>query len=362
MAKGTKPKILDIPWAENDDRLVWEFITECEKDVNYKVLFGKKEIRENTSGDSKITMFKRIAKVIMPDLFAVDGTTIDQNIPKARCSTSTGGGLEDENCENSQEEHMKYYIPGEGPNDTTPVDALNLWQQIEKDFKFFPRLHKIFATCPNVTPIVVTTVLGPQGRKTVWFQPPNDTADSTAGSAVDLAPLSTPACRPTHTFGTDVTQAIVNANGTPVPVELPQKADTRPPVSTDTQPPISTDARPPVSAGKRAPKSSAISQEAINKARLNIEKVPQKHTLLDTLLDMQEKNNKMWSDEAKEKLLIQKRAHLLDEFKLGIYDRETYLEKKAELEGGSPPAKCQNMRQFSPDWDDANFYTADQSL
>lgn len=40
----------------------------------------------------------------------------------------------------------------------------------------------------------------------------------------------------------------------------------------------------------------------------------------------------MWSNEAKEKLLIQKRAHLLDEFKEGVYDRETYLEKKAELE------------------------------
>ena len=77
---------------------------------------------------------------------------------------------------------MKYYIPGEGPNDTTPVDALNLWhayfqsnailtltssliEQIEKDFKFFPRLHKIFAAHPNITPIVVTTPLGPQGRK-----------------------------------------------------------------------------------------------------------------------------------------------------------------------------------------------------
>ena len=46
MAKSTKPKILDIPWGENNDRLVWEFITECEKDVNYKVLFGKKETTE----------------------------------------------------------------------------------------------------------------------------------------------------------------------------------------------------------------------------------------------------------------------------------------------------------------------------
>lgn len=46
MAKSTKPKIPDIPWGENNNRLVWEFITECEKDVNYKVLFGKKETTE----------------------------------------------------------------------------------------------------------------------------------------------------------------------------------------------------------------------------------------------------------------------------------------------------------------------------
>jgi hypothetical protein len=44
--KTTKPKIPDIPWGDENDRLVWAFITECEKDVNYKVLFGKKETTE----------------------------------------------------------------------------------------------------------------------------------------------------------------------------------------------------------------------------------------------------------------------------------------------------------------------------
>ena len=44
--KSTKPKIPDIPWGDENDRLVWAFITECEKEVNYKVLFGKKETTE----------------------------------------------------------------------------------------------------------------------------------------------------------------------------------------------------------------------------------------------------------------------------------------------------------------------------
>ena len=45
-AKTIKPKIPDIPWGDDNDRLVWAFITECEKDINYKVLFGKKETTE----------------------------------------------------------------------------------------------------------------------------------------------------------------------------------------------------------------------------------------------------------------------------------------------------------------------------
>jgi hypothetical protein len=44
--KVTKPKLPDIPWAEDDDNLVWAFITELEKDENYKVLFGKKDVKE----------------------------------------------------------------------------------------------------------------------------------------------------------------------------------------------------------------------------------------------------------------------------------------------------------------------------
>jgi hypothetical protein len=66
----------------------------------------------------------------------------------------------------------------------------------------------------------------------------------------------------------------------------------------------------------------------------------------------------MWGDEAKEKLLIQKRGHLLEEFKLGILDKVEYLEKIRELEGGGPPEKRQDtrVREFSPDWDENYFF------
>jgi len=68
----------------------------------------------------------------------------------------------------------------------------------------------------------------------------------------------------------------------------------------------------------------------------------------------------MWNDEMKEKLLIQKRAHILEEFKLGLVTKEEYLVKIADLDGGGPPPKRQNTRQPSPDWDESDFY-ADQS-
>jgi hypothetical protein len=61
--------------------------------------------------------------------------------------------------------------------------TLILIEQIKRDFKFFPRLHKIFASRPNVTPIVVITALGPQGRKTVWYQPPDDAPTSNVANS-----------------------------------------------------------------------------------------------------------------------------------------------------------------------------------
>ncbi|KAF8812875.1 hypothetical protein BYT27DRAFT_7251461 [Phlegmacium glaucopus] len=326
--KTTKPKIPDIPWGDDNDRLVWAFLTECEKDINYKVLFGKKETMENTSGDSKITMFKQIAQVILPELFAVDGTMVANRLKgqlerlmkmyqkHAARLQQTGGGLEDES---SQDERLKYYIPGLGPDESTPGDAVNLWctyflgslifnlmslliEQIEKDFKFFPRLHRIFASCPKVTPIVITTALGPQGQKTVWYQSPDDAPTSHATNTVvptngpppSTPAHSTPACSPSRTFGTDVTQAVINETpdlllSTPATLVLPLDSSAR-----------------------HAPKSSGVSREAIEKVHSYIEMVPQKQTLLDTLIELQEKNTKMWNDEMKEKLLIQKQAHVLE--------------------------------------------------
>ncbi|KDR82164.1 hypothetical protein GALMADRAFT_59519 [Galerina marginata CBS 339.88] len=338
--KAPKPKLPDIPWSEDEDKLVWSFLTELEKDENYKVLFGKKTVNENTSGDSKTAVFKRIGFAILPKLAEIDAGTI-ANRKQAGRLRQTGGGLdENDGSSQSRDEELDYYIPADGPNASTPAAAVNLWQQIELDFKFFPRLHKIYAARPNVTPIVITTGVGPSGQKAVWYQSPNDEPPAAAAmspaaaeasqptqptSPLRAMPASEPPTTPPRSFGTNITQTTVNV------------------------------ATPTVDTGrKRAPKTSTVSREAVEKARANIEKVPQKRTLLDTLIEIQEKNSKIWNDEAKEKILLQKRAHLLEEFKLGLRTKEEYHEKLEELEGGESHAasKRQKVRHVSPDWDD----------
>lgn len=48
-AKPAKVELPNIPWAEDDDKLVWSFITELKKDENYKILFGKKRCQRGAS-------------------------------------------------------------------------------------------------------------------------------------------------------------------------------------------------------------------------------------------------------------------------------------------------------------------------
>ena len=88
-----KNKIPDILWTEDNNRLIWSLLTEIEKPANYKVLFGKKDKDEvnlrfhgpsrillifpqNTSGETKVTVYKRIGHAILPQLFAMDPNVV----------------------------------------------------------------------------------------------------------------------------------------------------------------------------------------------------------------------------------------------------------------------------------------------
>lgn len=46
--------------------------------------------------------------------------------------------------------------------------------EIVSKFVYFPELHRMLSSRPNVTPIVITTGVGPAGRKTVHYQDPSE--------------------------------------------------------------------------------------------------------------------------------------------------------------------------------------------
>jgi hypothetical protein len=44
--KVTKPRIPDIIWSSDNNSLIWSLLAEIEKDDNYRVLYGKKDVAE----------------------------------------------------------------------------------------------------------------------------------------------------------------------------------------------------------------------------------------------------------------------------------------------------------------------------
>ncbi|KAG0693614.1 hypothetical protein DFH29DRAFT_963638 [Suillus ampliporus] len=69
--KDTAPAILDVHWSED---MTWSLLSEVEKDDNRLVLLGKREKKENTSGDSKITVFQQIGAVVLPESYKLNPT------------------------------------------------------------------------------------------------------------------------------------------------------------------------------------------------------------------------------------------------------------------------------------------------
>ncbi|KAJ7081235.1 hypothetical protein C8R44DRAFT_653212, partial [Mycena epipterygia] len=173
--------------SEDRNKLIWALMTEMEKPVNSKVLFGQKAKGENTSGDTKVAVHKRIGEAIMPEYYALEPGTVGERCKariewlqtkykaQAKRLQQTGGGIGMETFRGEDgNEYMAFYIPSTGPDCTTTPEAVNIWAQIEQEFPFFPRLHQIFATRPNVTPIAITTGVGPRGPSTLYVQPPDE--------------------------------------------------------------------------------------------------------------------------------------------------------------------------------------------
>jgi hypothetical protein len=116
------------------------------------------------------------------------------------------------------------------------------------------------ASCPNVTPIAVTTGVGPNGRKTVYYQDPNEGVSGVFSEPAD----------PTRQCQTFLVEG-GRARRQQVVSEVPNKENQAP-----SPPPITP------SVAKMAAANLLL------KAKASIRKVAPKPTLEETLMEMQQ--------------------------------------------------------------------------
>lgn len=307
----TGRRIPDIPWREDNGRLIWSLLAEIEKDENRHVFLGKADKADNTKGDSKTKVCKRIAEAILPDLYDLSPTTMGDRIKSkiealikdykkhSKRLIETGGGIRNEPDENSggdsAESTLSFYIYSDGPNDETPDFARNLWDAIIAEFPFFPVLHRMFGARPNVVPILVSTGVGPNGGQTIWYQPPDD-------SVID------PALR-----------------SSPQPITPPNLLQTPIPSSPVTPTP---QARPP--------KPSTNSRLALEKAAA-IKVIPQKSSIAEAMITISQRT----FDALERKNMLEQataqRAQALAEFKEGLISKDEWQKEIRRIK-----------RQFSP--------------
>ncbi|KAG1735302.1 uncharacterized protein EDB91DRAFT_1250517 [Suillus paluster] len=220
----------------------------------------------------------------------------------------TGEGLRQEQDHNGNDPNKfcRFYIGADGPDTNSSEEAKNLWDQIKNDFPFFPDLHHIFAARPNITPIAITTGVGPHGKKTLHMQPLSDDEDDIIFTALQVSQIRT-------------LQDALNLAGTTHHKVSPsfETADDKEntpmfcnPVSLQT--PI----------GKKPPKPSLLLllQDSIAKAKGCIQKLTPKCSLNDMLFDIQKANLDAVNARACDEMKLKKRQCLLEEFKAGIWD------------------------------------------
>ncbi|KAG1729753.1 hypothetical protein EDB19DRAFT_1913186 [Suillus lakei] len=343
MARGKKqgaPAIPDIEWTTD---LTWKLLAEAEKSENRKTLLGKKK-DENTSKDTKIAVFKRIGSVILADSYALNPDTVGDRVKKrfdylvnrykhhACRLRTTGEGVQDDHTGyEPDEEHFDHYIPTSGPDDSTPKHIKSIWDEIVLKFVYFPELHRMLSSRPNVTPIVITTGV-PAGRKTVHYQAPSkDENEPRVFSATQLQQIHTlQEALDAARAPSPASQSLFDSIPSSLDFDESEKENFLPSSTPKRVPSNSHPTSAPPST--RTPKSS----DAIEKAKQWISKLPKKRTFEDVLANLQQQL-------------------LLEEFGAGIWEVDEYRMKLQELnndeavEVETPSAK---KARYSPDWDE----------
>ncbi|KAI5986742.1 hypothetical protein EDC04DRAFT_2614987 [Pisolithus marmoratus] len=136
-----KKRSKKVKWTEP---LAWKLLDEIEQDENWIVLLGKQKKGEKSSGDRKITVFKHMGAVILPDLYALDPvacvflccslTKLYQKFAKHLWTTGEGVRSDDgEGSDESDNEYFDCYVPASGPDETTTERARSIWDEIVQE-------------------------------------------------------------------------------------------------------------------------------------------------------------------------------------------------------------------------------------
>ncbi|KAI6094257.1 hypothetical protein F5141DRAFT_1224644 [Pisolithus sp. B1] len=286
--------IPEVKWTEP---LTWRLLDEIERDENRIVLLGKRKKGEKSSGDRKITVFKCMGAVVLPDLHALDPVACGDRVKRkfehlaklyqkfAKHLRTTGEGVKSDDGEGSDESDNAYfdcYVPASGPDEMTTERARSIWDEIIQECPFFPILHCIFSSRPNITPIAVTTGVGPHGRKTVHFQPPSD--DEGSGPVLSGDQVSQ-VCTLQDVLNAEMAHRGVVSPSFELPEDMGFSGE---PSFGEEQEKENSPVPPQPSAtpiGKQKP--SSFSSGSIDKAKQRISLVPKKRSFEETLLDMQ---------------------------------------------------------------------------
>ena len=347
-----------LKWSQNNNALQWTLLGEVEKEENRRVLLGKRSKQDKTSGDTKDKVYQRMGEAMFPGLGSEMKSRIKGQWEKmvgiyqthrARLRV-TGGGLQPEDDSGAE---ASCYVHSSGPDDSTPEFAQNLWQQICSEWPFFPRFHQHLGSRPNVSPVVITTAIGPAGQETVWMQPcrsaPQPATAPTTNAPAAPAP-GTPSCTPptlleptaataacsTPLSGRGFAVDVTNTVATPSPLARSQSAPnagTRQ-VAAAIQSASSGTAKRPRSVAEVV---VAVAEQTLSSLR--------KKTLQDNLLAS--------------------RTALLAEFTAQIWTKEEFKKRirklennhrlaLQELEGGTDAGEARSSkrtRHSSPDWD-----------
>jgi hypothetical protein len=141
--------------------------------------------------------------------------------------------------------------------------------KIIKDFPYFPELHRLFSTRPNITLIAVTTGVGPDGYRTIHYQAP-----ANVGDFVRPEPVIDPQLLALEAPVPPLAQPILGASNH---INLPPLV--QPPPSTT---PGGAENVIGFKTPAKAPKASTFGSEkldsAVAKARGNIKTIPSKRS------------------------------------------------------------------------------------